>query len=273
VRLGITRSQRTLLFFISALGYVEWLTGPASRIEAEGSPNSANDTITLTEPSSTPVELVIVRDPFTGAPRPQPSFKQVGRPSAAGVFDGQTATPTDGQTVVPDLQVGSPITVGATGSKLELKATIVGGNSVAYLQDGTSMQIVRVGDVLGSRIVRSIDLAGVELDDGSRIDLRPEGRSETPAPQRTPVSVTERFAERLQALLNRAASSMRSASPISSAQPSAPPPQASGRPTDSYVTPGPLPTIVPNVLPVGASPSSPPDGASPYPLPPLRPPI
>jgi len=64
VRLGITRSQRTLLFFVSALGYVEWLTGPASRIDAEGSPNSANDTITLTEPSSTPVEFVIVRDPF-----------------------------------------------------------------------------------------------------------------------------------------------------------------------------------------------------------------
>lgn len=264
--LTITRAQRAALLFTSALMYVVWLIGPTAALNAQDTV-AVPDRVALTEPPSIPVRLAIERDPFAGAP----SDASPGAQSSATFSNFLPHLQPDTrhqELLVPNIDAameakGPP----PISSTLVLKATIVGNDSVAYLQDGTSMKIVRVGDPIGERLVRAIDLAGVELDDGSRLELQAAGsvhHGRLHAP-----SLAEDVARRVEFLLKRQAQNLSGSPAGKLVLPSA---ADTPRAVDSLVTPGPLPTVVPDPLPIGTSPSNSSPAASPYPLPPLRPP-
>ena len=56
--------------------------------------------------------------------------------------------------------------------QLAVRATIVGPNPVAYVENGTVMDIVRVGDTLGEQRIVRIDLRGITFGDGSQYGVK-----------------------------------------------------------------------------------------------------
>jgi hypothetical protein len=65
--------------------------------------------------------------------------------------------------------------------QIAVRATITGAHPVAYVAEGADLQIVRVGDIVAGRRVAEIDLRGLALSDGLRVDL-PESYLATPQP-------------------------------------------------------------------------------------------
>jgi hypothetical protein len=259
VSVALTRRQRALLLTASAISLV-----PASLpfsdvlLAHEESPAGAVLSVPRTE-RSLPVGEAILRDPFGG------------KPSVPGV------RPEPGSdTRVPDIaampaELESPVDAPNVAT-LELKATIVGGPAIAYVQDGPSIDVVHVGSKLGGRNIRSIGLRGIVFSDGTRLELSSHANSvDRAASNQRPPSTTIEVLRRLltQALRGRAATPAQSV-PSLQVSPSATP--SAARALATFPPPGPLPTIVPDFLPVGVSPTIDPNGATPYPLPPLRPP-
>ena len=176
MKLSITRTQRSLLLFLSASGFVAWFAGVGAPLDAANITGPRIASITM--PPSAPIPRVaeaIVRDPFAGAPvepaaleRPAPSGDTVpaipASPSdaAGGTTD---SVPNIGNAMPPAAAAPTPAV------SLIVRATIVGKTSVAYVANGSEMDIVRVGDSLGDRRVTTIDLEGIAFDDGTRLDL------------------------------------------------------------------------------------------------------
>ena len=184
----ISRGQRSLLFFLSASGYVAWFAGVGAPLNAQ---NVVGQRIaSLTIPASSPLPRVaeaIRRDPFEGAPQEAGFDRQSVPPASAE--DG-TARPTQTFAAdfpdndhVPNIATGAamPDAAQAPAPTLVVRATIVGRTSVAYVANGSEMDIVRVGDSLGDRRVVKIDIEGIAFDDGTRLDLA-AGYDGTPAP-------------------------------------------------------------------------------------------
>jgi hypothetical protein len=193
-------------------------------------------------PAYEPLERVIKRDPFVGAPSrphanppPDASFDADGSALDFVAFDAPPDPP--------------PIE-----GNLILKATIVGEEPVAYLASGSTMRIVRVGDLIGERQVVAIDARGVRLSGGMRLELESSS-----APRISP-------SPRLRARALRQPDATRKA-PAPSSSASLPP--AASPTTLIPATPAPLPTIRFGAYPLGSRPTPDPGAptAFPYPYP------
>ena len=171
MKLSITRGQRSMLLFLSAASYLAWLAGVGAPIDAQDLPRARVVSMTLVPPPSIPnVSDAIGRDPFAGSADLEAQGPDATRP------DPQTSDDRD--VVVPDIADVPVLDAAAAAEKpnetprtLVVRATIVGGTSVAYVADRNASDIVRVGDLLGDRRVSKIDLEGIAFADGTRLDL------------------------------------------------------------------------------------------------------
>ena len=268
--IAVTRAQRTGLLFISASAYLAWFSGFDGRLEAQGIERAQAPILTIVPRGKPPqVGSIIRRDPFDGAP--QSPLQRVAGTNDAPPERGPS--PTE-RTMVPNISEssGDPTLAGVAEPSqgevgaletLVVRATIVGANPVAYVANGSAMDIVRVGDRLGDRRIARIDLRGIAFSDGSRLDL-PGAFIATPTPQKRAAAVTIKLAD-LRRLLLR---------PTAQTPPLAPPNGAPAAPVGiatpaaaTYPTPGPLPTIDPRGIPVGTNPTPDANGPTPYPNP------
>ncbi len=268
MRLSLTQRQRALLLFLSASGYTAWFSGLGERTNAEDLGAVPQPFVTIdVRPDLPRVASLIARDPFAGKPsagsaRAMPSDRSHAA-NAAGADNELAVANLPGASdavTVPDIANAGAVPVAAL--TLVLRATIVGPNPVAYVANGTAMDIVRVGDTLGDRRVAKIDLRGIAFDDGTRLDL-PVSYVATPQPARRHSASGDRVTlESLRRLLLPARDQQASAARATQTQP---PPQPTQ--TATFPTPGALPTVNTQGLPVGVNPTSDPNGATPYPNP------
>jgi hypothetical protein len=169
----------------------------------------------------------ILRDPFAG-PAADASSGGV-RPLPLAATDGVR---------VPNIDTAP---VDAPRGDLVVRAAIVGPTPVAYVEDGSGMQIVRVGDIVDGRNVSAIDLQGIAFADGTRLDLPAGGSRET---SEFPLTVRPR---------------PHTAATVPAIAPSMTPPPGAGSPSPApaaaYPTPGPLPTPDSRGLAPGVNPT------------------
>jgi len=265
MRVSLTRSQRALLFFLSASSLAAWFSGIGERVGAQdvdGEPAPSFTLIRRTLPAR--VSSTIVRDPFVAPSRTTRSDEgpAPGNNAPEGAPSGRQLLPVPGSfdraggIVVPniaDVQYAPAMT-------LTVRATIVGPNPVAYVQNGAVMDIVRVGDTLGERRVTKIDLRGIGFNDDSRLDL-PDGYAATPVPARASGRLITLGLDDLRRLLQpRQALGVPGSHPADTATPAPGP-----APSESYPTAGPLPTVNTQGLAPGANPT--PNAAGPTPFP------
>lgn len=143
---------------------------------------------------------------------------------------------------------------------LAVRATITGSRAVAYVANGTAMDIVRVGDIVGDRRVAAIDLHGIAFADGSRLEL-PDGFARRSDPAQThAVTLSIEDLRRLMTPLTRTAAPSPSPASTGAAMPYA-------TSAASNSTPAPLTTVDRRGLRPGDNPT--PDLVDPtaYPLP------
>jgi hypothetical protein len=224
----IGKQQRLFLGLLLG-GLVTNSLGSAAQ-PAQGTAQPAISAILQRPHRFVPIERVIRRDPFAGAPK-------------------ANATPSPEDILVPDIDGDSDPT--PQRPEYTLKATILGPVSVAYVAAGSVMQLVRVGDDIDERRVVAIDARGLTLSDGSRLDL-----PSLYAPASTPRA---RGAARRALTVPPAPTT--SASVAGNVLVSATP--------ASTVSAGPLPTLRPGAYPLDARPTSDPAAptAFPYPYP------
>jgi len=244
----LTRLQRLACFALAGAAYAAAALSSRERLDAESAFFR-----TPAEPWTSAARLVSVadvirRDPFAATPAPNASTSglQDTVPAPAALAE---AVPIPPVLTVPDIAAATQNVADAPHTYV-LKATIVGRSSVAYVDDGTSLRVVRAGDVLGGRYVRAIDLRGITFADGSRLSL-PE-RYQVPAEIGRHPGVGRRDALRA----NARASALPGATPAAAPLASAPP-----------ATPGPLPTIKPGAFPLGTAPTSDPAAPTAFPYP------
>jgi len=156
------RLDRRHLFLTLTLCAAVWLCRAELGLEAETlSPDAHLGALTAISAERRLVDA-IVRDPFAGAP----DGDAPALPTSPSASDAGTVGVR-----VPDIDTVAGNAAPAT--QLVVRAAIVGPNPVAYVDDGSGMQLVRIGDVVGGRNVSAIDLQGVAFADGTRLDLAP----------------------------------------------------------------------------------------------------
>ncbi len=277
-----TNRQRSLALFLSASAYIAWFSGLGERLDAQSLVGTPAPTLTLAPRALPPrVGSMIKRDPFAAAPsedRPEEAPASQAENASRSYTPGYTTVPNlVGAPSVPDPGVGTTIVDqrGAPGevrmtsaaTTLDVRATIVGANPVAYVANGTMMDIVRIGDRLGDRRVAKIDLRGLAFADGSRLDLA--GSFEAPpAPPKRRVAASEATIrlDDLRKLLGVAQAQSPPLAPPAGAgavTATAAPPAPAG----TFPSPGPLPTVNQRGVPVGTNPTFDPTGPTPYPEP------
>lgn len=285
--ISLSRLQRAALFFVSASAYLAWYSGFGERLEAQDIVGAPAPSITLAPRFPPPhLSAVIIRDPFAGAPDTSvrsDTETRIDAPSLAQATFTTHATPGNG--MVPNISssgVGEVSTVSAVpdiatarnGSPdgapavLVVRATIVGRNPVAYVANGTMMDIVRVGDRLGDRRIARIDLRGIAFTDGSRLDL--PGAFAAPAPSAPKVANTITLKlDDLRKLVQPARQQSPPLAPGAGASPGSVTPVAPSAPAPAgtFPSPGPLPTIDQRGIPVGTNPTPSANGPTPYPNP------
>jgi hypothetical protein len=253
-----------LLLFFSAATYVGWFSGVGEPTEAQGV-EAGSSTLSLPVVAPPP-KAIVLRDPFARA--------TVGH--ARQVPDAPIAPERFADDVVPNIGEDSDPARAAVGrgdeealagradaETLALRATIVGPIPVAYVEHGSAMDIVRIGDRLGDHRVAKIDLRGVVFVDGSRLALT-DGYSPTPAsPSTTSAPVILRL-DQLRRLLGapRAGRTRETRAPAAIGAPATPAASMA-----AYPTPGPLRTVDARGIPAGVNPTSDPNAPTPYPYP------
>ena len=258
MRFTLTHRGRGLLLFLSAAGNIAWFSGLGDRIEAQTA-NEAVPPVFAFAPATAPpnVATIIARDPFAGGATPSATLPETVVVQSVPPAEPPPRPIADtGGDVVPNIGEAGTAT---SPSVLAVRATIVGANAVAYVENGSVMDIVRVGDSLGDERVAKIDLRGIAFADGTRLDL-PDGYADTPAPSRpTPSAITLRLRD-----LRRLLSALR---PAATTAPEAPPSPVAPSAAPSYPTPAPLATVNAHGIPVGVNPTSDPNAPTPYPYP------
>jgi len=258
---ALTRWQRALLLAVAALSYLLWSGPLAEVLLAHDGERSASATWSAERSRhAPPVGSVIRRDPFAGKPLP---------PTGSSAAGSIIRVPDIGQVPPADFATREP---GSALETFELKATIAGERALAYVQDGKTIEIVHVGSRLGERTIKRIGLNGIGFSDGSTLELA--SRSTFAAARFAPVTKARTEIDELRKLIVNA---LRQRLPAKAgadstvAVPSVKPASPSGQSLATMPPASALPTIVPDFLPVGVSPTSDPSGPTPYPLPPLRP--
>lgn len=240
-----------LIFWAATLGGAAWLCRAEFGLEAQTLAPDAHLGGVAAAPPARRLLDAIVRDPFAGAPDDAPA----ARPASSWESDAGAAGDR-----VPNIDTAAGTAAPAT--QLTVRAAIVGSNPVAYVDDGSGMQIVRIGDIVGGRNVSAIDLQGVVFADGTRLNLPAAPPLAVPLP---PVGhVTRSRAARAAA---RHLPPPRSSTPSPAAVASPSP-----APELLYATPAPLRTVDARGLAPGVNPTpdlfDPTPFSYPYPYPP-----
>ena len=248
-----TTSSRRLWLFVSATSYAATLCGFDDRLgAAEVSNVSISATVPAYPSTDPPVESIVRRDPFVG---------EIASTNA------RIADKTDGDVTVPDIipryadEIAFDQTPETEAPALSVRATITGPHPVAYVEVGNTLNIVRLSDMVAGKRVAAIDLRGLQFSDGTRLDLT--GASiRAPAPglskeSKRPDALMREFQRLRQLVLSR---STTNATEI-------PPSAESQRPPESVVTPGPLRTVDPRGISVGATPTPDAEGPTAFPIP------
>jgi hypothetical protein len=263
--LTLTRTQRSILLFLSASSLIAWFSGTGGRGLAAQDIESAGPAAFVVIPRVRPPNVlsVVRRDPFAGGAA---ALADDDAGTIAPAY-ADSAAAGDDDLSVPDIAVAqlpqrqSPVTV---------RATIVGSNPIAYVETGSAMDIVRVGDTLGNRRIVAIDLRGISFDDRSRLDL-PDGDEATPSPVGIALRTSGSTPHGQRSLPATRALPVSAPTPLIPASASTPlmPAAAAVSPAPLYPTPGPLRTVDRSGLQPGANPT--PDRtdptAFPYPYP------
>lgn len=250
---SITRRQRTALLFLSASGYLAWFAGLGEPIGAQDLGSARQARIRLPERTRlVRIGGLVRRDPFAIAPTPGTT---IVTPDGVAATERAAAASTSGL-AVPDIV---PNDTSRQENSLFVRATITGAHPVAYVANGSAMDIVRVGDVLGDRRIAAIDLHGIAFADGSRLDL-PDGFARAPARHSSAITLS---IDDLRRLLAPAAPV---ASPSANGAPTSAPSVVSSPATPALQTsPAPLPTVDRSGLHPGENPT--PDVVDPTPYP------
>ena len=262
MKLSLSHRGRSFLLFLSAAAYVAWFSGLGERSDAQGVSNASSDA-TITLPTAPPnVAAAVVRDPFAGSPeRPGPA-------TGAGMDSSPVTGTGSSDVLVPNIATTSMVSQPPV--PLVVRATIVGANPVAYVEQGTAMEIVRVGDVLGNERVETIDLRGLSFASGARLDL-PQGYQAPPRPVRQGAPSFALPFDLLRRLVApRSAHTAVTASPrVGTASPfpliGTAPPSPSSSPGGA--SPSRLPTADTRGLTVGTNPTADPNAPTPFPYP------
>jgi hypothetical protein len=250
---SFTPTSRRLWLLVSATSYAATFCGSGDRLgAAEVSIVSMSASVAAYPSTDPPVESIVRRDPFVGS-----------MPHA----HARTADETGADVTVPDIvpRYADEIAFGQTPTTeapaLSARATITGSRPVAYVEVGNTLTIVRIADTVAGKRVAAIDLRGLRFSDGTRLDLTgPSMREPTPGPakeSKRPDALAREFRRLRQLVLSR---SITSATGI-------PPPAVSARSSDGVVTPGPLRTVDPRGIAVGATPTPDADGPTAFPIP------
>jgi len=283
--ISLTRSQRAALLFVSASAYLAWYAGFGERLEAQSIAGTPPPSLTIAAHGAPPrLSSVIVRDPFAGAPAAE-TRDESDRNVAPGAARTTPGANPPGRTTEAPLEATVPNIAGVRDAShdiaresgpattLVVRATIVGRNPVAYVANGTVMDIVRIGDRLGDRRIGAIDLRGIGFTDGSRLDL-PGAFVAAPSVPKAASSVTIKLEDLRRLILAPGAASpplapgagTRPTTPVAATTPPATP--------SGFPTPGPLPTVDARGIPVGTNPTPNANGPTPYPNPyPYAPPV
>jgi len=176
-RFALNGRARTALLFISAAGYLASFSDLGGPLQAEMLPDAkrAAVLVDLERDAALPsLASLIRRDPFAGVPRPR------------RLRNAPRWSDPPNEPLVPDIDPGAAGELAAAAPAPEtlqvaVRATITGAHPVAYVAEGADLQIVRVGDIVAGRRVAAIDLRGLALSDGLRVDL-PESYLPTPQP-------------------------------------------------------------------------------------------
>lgn len=267
MRLSVTRRQRATLLFLSASGFAAWFSGLGEPIGAQDM-DDASVTAFRALPQARPLRVasLIVRDPFAGGPVAREPYDGNRKPAAREIGAGGAAVHGSSpslaeESVVPNIDAAPGDGSGASARTLVVRATIVGQNAVAYVANGTMMDIVRVGDTLADRRIAKIDLHGLVFSDGTRLDL-PDAFRATPPSAPAHRAITLGIDDLRRLLAPRPASTAAGRSIDRTAAKPLPTPSTAETPT-----PGPLPSIDTNGLPVGVNPTSNPSNPTAYPYP------
>ena len=258
--IALTRLQRTLALFFSACTYVAWFSGIDDPLEARGIDRTPSIILSPAPPWRRPhLDALIRRDPFAGAPE---------RSDVADGTNGIDVSQTpdaNAREVADRVASGSLATnAGSPSTEFVLRATIAGPNPVGYVANGAAMEIVRVGDRLGERVIVKIDLRGLTFSDGTHLDLPDAYAPTPPAPRVEPARITLRL-DQLRALL-RVTVPDRSA-PARTMPTAASVPSPSVADAGRFPTPGALPTVNQRGFTVGTNPTFDPTAPTPYPEP------
>ncbi len=233
-------SSRRLWLLVSATSYAATFCGSGDRLgAAEVSEVSITAAAAASPSTDPPVESIVRRDPFEGA------IPSTSAPSA----------PKDGGDVaVPDIvphyadEIAFDETPKTDAPALSLRATITGSHPVAFVEVGNTLTIVRISDTIAGKRVAGIDLRGLRFSDGTRLDLVGSSmRAPEPAlakEAKRPDALMREFQRLRQLVLSRSTTNLTEI----------PPSAASQRSSDSVVTPGPLRTVDPRGIAVGATP-------------------
>jgi hypothetical protein len=156
-------------------------------VAAEPAPPPARTSLAVAAPTPQPdIATMIRRDPFASLiqPRTHAPSRLRTRPSLA-LAPEKGAPPGTG--IVPNIGEDTPT------QTIYVRATIVSHDrrspSLALIQRGTSVDVVRVGDTLGGARLSAIDEDGITLSDGTKIAIvaqPPATPTPTPAPPAAP---------------------------------------------------------------------------------------
>lgn len=268
--IALSRAQRGALLFVSASAYLAWYSGLGEPLEAQGIARGSTTTLALI-PHGEPGRLatLIRRDPFSGAPvTATPEDRPLFATAPTAPRPNLPSNETVANLAVPDIATRDGAPEVGSAQLLVVRATIVGSNPVAYVANGSMMDIVRIGDRLGDRRIGTIDLRGIAFTDGSRLDLPDAFVAPPRAPARTPATVTIKL-EDLRKLVLRPRAQSPPLAPGAGLRgaPQVLPLVAIPAPTGTFPSPGPLPTIDARGIPVGTNPTPDANGPTPYPNP------
>jgi hypothetical protein len=241
----LSMAQRCGCFVLAALVYAAALASGHERLDAQTASFRTAGVVPPPAARLVSIANVIRRDPFAATPSPSGGSQD---PPAQG----------DRPNLVADVSIPPGLTVPDIAAAAQpfaeaprtyvIKATIIGSSPVAYVDDGTNLRIVRVGDSLGGRSVQLIDLWGITFTDGSRLTL-PEHHDES---QASPRSTESRHTRGRPTTQSHAPQTAIPAEPL---------------PSQSPPTPGPLPTVKPGAFPLGTAPTSDPSAPTAFPYP------
>ena len=202
----ISSTQITRITFIVAGGLVFFGGMESESIKALADPftNAPQKIMISSKPNLPDVKSVIRRDPFNGAPvdKDSPNANKSASPGSpgfsapaniisnvpnAGTIFGGPNIPVFGPGAMQVPNAGSIVPGGgAVASEVTVSATMIGnGKPLALIANGTTTDIVGVGDAIGSRIIRRIVSQGIEFEDGSRVSVVHNSGQSTPTIQNT----------------------------------------------------------------------------------------